>query len=93
MLELVQDNIRKKLELAKMKTVEAEEKHKEVLKKVDLENTAELNKIKTLLGEQREVTKRNESNTICKIYIKGWWSVGKGTCDFEIQIFLQVGQH
>jgi len=55
MLEQMQDSIKKKLEIAKTKTVETEQQHNEVLKKIELENTAELNKIKTLLGEQREV--------------------------------------
>ena len=51
----MQDSIRKKLEIAKMKAAETEQKQNETLKKVELENTAELNKIKTLLGSQREV--------------------------------------
>ena len=51
----MQDRIREKLEIAKKKSVENEQKQNEILKKVELENTVELNKIKTLLGEQREV--------------------------------------
>ena len=51
----MQDRIREKLEIAKKKAVENEQKQNEILKKVELENTVELNKIKTLLGEQREV--------------------------------------
>ena len=51
----MQDRIREKLEIAKKKAVEDEEKQNGILTTVQLENTVELNKIKTLLGEQREV--------------------------------------
>ena len=43
------------METAKKKAVENEQRQNEILKKVELDNTGELNKIKSLLGEQREV--------------------------------------
>ena len=58
MLGQLQDRIREKLEAAKREAVDTEHKNDKTLKKVELENTAELNKIKTLLGEQREVLKQ-----------------------------------
>ena len=51
----MQGRIKQKLEIAKNEALEAEEKHDELLAKVEYENNAELSKIKTLLGEQREV--------------------------------------
>ena len=51
----MQDRIKQKLEVARNEAVEAKEKHDELLAKVEFENSAELSKIKTLLGEQREV--------------------------------------
>jgi hypothetical protein len=51
----MQDRIREKLEIPKKKAVENEEIQNEIVKTVQLENTVDLNKIKTLLGEQREV--------------------------------------
>ena len=55
MLGQLQDRIREKLEAAKREAVDTEHKNDKTLKMVELENTTELNKIKTLLGEQREV--------------------------------------
>ena len=55
MLGQMQGRIKQKLEIAKNEALEAEEKHDELLAKVEYENNAELSKIKTLLGEQREV--------------------------------------
>ena len=47
--------IREKLEKVKRTAIETEQKQHEILKRVELENLTKLNKIKTLLGQQREV--------------------------------------